>query len=457
MKRKRFPKNASIAFLVRGILAVACAILMGVIIPLSPIAAREMTDPQKIPLFHKSKLSAAIVQMEKDWGEEYEEYFGNQFTNLAVQTEEMARSLTQLGEETGTHPAIIWLLSKSDRLSIALTTPGKPPVSYEVMAADRESLQQTIREFRRAIINPRRVRQQNYQSLGKQLYDWIIAPIETTLIEENIDTLIISAGTGLRAFPYAALYDGERFLIEKYSLTNTPAFYLTARDYKPLKNSRILAMGASEFRDLTPLPGVAVELETIANRIWPGEAFLNDTFTLANLQDRRDRYPFEIVHLATHAQFQSGNSADSFIQLFDERLTLDRLDRLNLDDPPVELLVLSACETALGDRDAELGFAGLAVQLGVKSVLASFWQVSDVGSVALMSEFYQQLKETSTKAEALRQAQIAMIRGEVRWEDGALLNSSTRVAFPSNIAIAGTTDFSHPYHWAAYSLVGSPW
>ncbi|MEM9538430.1 MAG: CHAT domain-containing protein [Cyanobacteria bacterium P01_E01_bin.42] len=454
MKRKFFLKQASIAFLSRIILAFACAVFVGIIAPVSPLAARET---QNVPVFPESKLSAAIVQMEKDWGAEYEEYFGNEFVNLAIQTEEMARSLTQLGEETGTRPAIVWLLSKSDRLNIAISTPGKPPISHNVMEADRESLQQTIRAFRRELVDPRKHRSKRYKELGKQLYDWIITPIEEILEAENIDTLIISAGAGLRTFPYAALYDGDRFLIEKYSLTNTPAFYLTSREYQPLENARVLAMGASEFRELAPLPGVTIELSTITQELWEGEAFLNETFTLNNLQDRRENYPFEIVHLATHAQFRSGKPDASFIQLFDEKLTLDRLDRLRLDDPPVELLVLSACQTALGDRDAELGFAGLAVQLGVKSVLASFWQVSDVGSVALMSEFYQQLKNAPTKAEALRKAQIAMIRGEVRWEDGELLNSSTRVAFPSGIAIAGTSDFSHPYHWAAYSLVGSPW
>ena len=454
MKSKFFFPNPTVIFFLRGIVALTCAIAIGIVTPFSPIRAQE--NPH-IPLFSKSKISDAIVQMEKDWAEEYEEYFGTEFVNLAMQTEEMARSLTQMGEETGTRPAIVWLQSRSDLLNIALSTPGKPPISRNIMAADRESLQQVIREFRREIVDPRRHHSKRYQELGKQLYDWLIAPIEEILEIENIDTLIISAGAGLRTFPYAALYDGERFLIEKYSLANTPAFYLLDREYKPLENTRVLAMGASEFRDLSPLPGVAIELNTITQKLWQGESFLNETFTLNNLQNRRNTYPFEILHLATHAHFQPGEPEASFIQLFDERLTLDRLDRLSLNHPPVELLVLSACQTALGDPDAELGFAGLAVRSGVKSVLASLWQVSDVGSVALMSEFYQQLKHTSTKAAALRKAQLAMIRGEVRLEDGKLLNSATRVAVPRNLAISSTADFSHPYHWGAYSLVGSPW
>ncbi|MGK7925742.1 MAG: CHAT domain-containing protein [Spirulina sp.] len=457
MKRSIFPNTTQSGFIFRSILALACTLSIGSLAPLSPIWGQKNHSEQNIALFPESELSTAIVQMEKDWGEEYEEYFGTKYVNLAMQTEEMARSLAQLGEETETRPAIVWLLSKDDYLNIAVSTPGKPPISRHIRAADRESLRQAIRAFRRELINPRKHHSQRYKELGKQLYDWIISPVEATLEAERIDTLIISAGPGLRTFPYAALYDGKQFLIEKYSLANTPAFYLTAREYNPLKNTRVLAMGASEFSDLAPLPGVAIELNTIANQLWQGEAFLNETFTLNNLQNRRQHYPFEIVHLATHAKFQPGQPENSFIQLFDEQLTLDRLDRLNLNNPPVELLVLSACETALGDREAELGFAGLAVQTGVKSVLASLWQVSDIGSVALMNEFYQQLKHASTKAEALRQTQLAMIRGTVRLEDGELLSSSTRVAFPTHIAIARTADFSHPYHWAAYSLVGSPW
>ncbi|MBP0021731.1 MAG: CHAT domain-containing protein [Cyanobacteria bacterium SBLK] len=457
MKRKLSQNQKKIRWGIAYFLAAIAAITLPDIAPQKPVQAAESHLEPPVMLASQAGLSEAIMQMEQDWGSEYEEFFGTEFVDLAMQADEMARSLTQLGEETGTRPAIVWFLAREDCLNIAISTPGKMPISVNVMTTDRQLLEKTIREFRREVLNPRKHDSNHYKALGKQLYDWAIAPIEEILKAEGIDTIIISAGPGLRTFPYAALYDGERFLIEKYSLTKTPAFYLANREYRPLNEARILAMGASQFSDLAPLPGAEIELNTITKRLWEGETFLNETFTLKNLQDRRKNYPFEIVHFATHAKFQPGKPNNSFIQLFDEKLTLDRLDRLRLNHPPVELLVLSACQTALGDRDAELGFAGLAVQLGVKSVLASFWQVSDVGSVGLMSEFYQQLKETSTKAEALRQAQIAMIRGEVRLEDGELLNSATRVAVPSSIAMAGTADFSHPYHWAAYSLVGSPW
>jgi CHAT domain-containing protein len=127
--------------------------------------------------------------------------------------------------------------------------------------------------------------------------------------------------------------------------------------------------------------------------------------------------------------------------------------------PTVELLVLSACETALGEEEAELGFAGLAIQAGVKSVLASLWQVDDVGTLALMTEFYHQLSQASvtTKAEALQKAQVAMLRGQVRIESGQLVGLGTNVTLPPDVKDRSDRPFSHPYYWSGFMLTGSPW
>jgi CHAT domain-containing protein len=125
----------------------------------------------------------------------------------------------------------------------------------------------------------------------------------------------------------------------------------------------------------------------------------------------------------------------------------------------VELLVLSACTTAVGDEDAELGFAGLAVQAGVKSALASLWYVSDAGTLGLMSEFYQQLRTAPIKAEALRQAQLGMLKGKVRLQDGRLHNSGSLqgTPLPGELVARGDKNLSHPYYWAAFTMIGSPW
>ncbi|MBE9126452.1 MULTISPECIES: CHAT domain-containing protein [unclassified Coleofasciculus] len=302
-----------------------------------------------------------------------------------------------------------------------MVVPDGPPIRKTVPAANAPVLKKTLEAFYDSITNSGRPTA--YLKSAKQLYTWMIAPLESHLEALGIDTLIFSMDGGLRTIPMAALHDGEQFLIEKYALGSIPSVSLTNTRYSPVKNVPILAMGASQFTDQNPLPAVPIELETITQNVWSGEAFLNDQFTLKNLQTQRQQQPWQIIHLATHANFEPGDLSKSYIQLWDTQLQLDQIRQLGWNQPPqVELLVLSACRTALGDLDAELGFAGLAVKAGVKSALASLWSVSDGGTLALMVEFYHQLSQpdVTTKAEALRRAQLAMLRGEVRVESGQL-------------------------------------
>ncbi|MEQ9550632.1 MAG: CHAT domain-containing protein [Coleofasciculus sp. G3-WIS-01] len=293
---------------------------------------------------------------------------------------------------------------------------------------------------------------------AQQLYQWLIAPIASELEAAEIDTLLFSMDAGLRTIPMPVLHDGEQFLIENYSLSMIPTFSLMNSNYQPMTNPQILAMGASEFTELNPLPAVPVELSTIAQEVG-GQVFLNQQFTLENLIQERQRYPYEIIHLGTHADFKSGGQSNSYVQLWNEKLTLAQMQQMNWDNPPVELLVLSACRTAVGDNQAELGFAGLAVASGVKTALGSVWQVSDQGTLALMTEFYNQLGETQIKAEALREAQLSMLRGNVVIEGGQLRGSGTGggVLLPPQLAELGQVDLSHPYYWSGFMMIGSPW
>ena len=263
---------------------------------------------------------------------------------------------------------------------------------------------------------------------------------------------------GLRSMPIAAMQNKEgRFIIEDYSVGLMPSLTLTNTTYSSLKDAQVMAMGADRFVDinLKPLPGVPVELKAI-NQIRGGNIFLNENFTLSNLRQNR-RPEQRIVHLATHGSFL-GDKVNSFIQLWGtERLTLDQIRSSGFGTPPVDLLVLSACETALGNRDAELGFAGLAVTSGVRSALASLWQVSDEGTMGLMAEFYQQLQTTTTKSEALRQAQLAMLRGEVRLEGGSLVTPKGNFALNDELKRLGDKKLTHPYFWSAFTMIGNPW
>jgi CHAT domain-containing protein len=123
----------------------------------------------------------------------------------------------------------------------------------------------------------------------------------------------------------------------------------------------------------------------------------------------------------------------------------------------VELLALSACRTALGNQQAELGFAGLAVLAGAKSALASLWSVNDQGTLALMTDFYQQLDQAPIKAEALRRTQVAMLKGQVRLEGSKLRISDKEIPLPPELVQARNQTLEHPYYWSGFTMIGNPW
>ncbi|MEM9244942.1 MAG: CHAT domain-containing protein, partial [Cyanobacteria bacterium P01_F01_bin.153] len=345
-------------------------------------------------------------------------------------------------------------------------------VTDMVPAANIEAIAQVVQQFRQSLTNPleRKVGSDRYLIPAQQLYQWMMAPVAQALEEADIDVVIFCMGEGLRTVPLAALHDGEQFLVEKYAVAQIPGFSLFEARYRSLKDDQVLAMGASEFQAQLPLPGVPIELDTIlglgstdagtgATEPWEGASFLNSQFTLKALEEKHQSGEFGIIHLATHAEFRTGKSDQSYIQLWSEQLTLDKLVSLNWTDPMVELLVLSACQTAVGDAEAEMGFAGLAVNSGVRSAVASLWVVSDRGTLALMGEFYRQLKKTPTRVDALRETQLAMIRGEVA-VDGNRITRGTRggiIVLPQILQANGRESLSHPYYWSAFSMIGNPW
>jgi CHAT domain-containing protein len=364
-----------------------------------------------------------------------------------------------IGRQTGKKTAIIYAFARPEQLDLIIVPPSGVPIHKSIPAARRETLMQVVAYFRSELLSPSKINSQKYLPASQQLYQWIIAPLEADLKAQGIDTLVFSMDAGLRTLPLAALHDGSQFLVEKYSIGLIPSVNLTDTNYESAKNAEVLGMGASQFTNNQPLLAVPAELNAIASE-WEGKSFLNQTFTLNNLRAQRRAQAYRIIHLATHAEFKSGVPSNSYIELSDTRLTLDRVRELGWNQPPkVELLVLSACKTAVGDEGVELGFAGLAVQAGVKSVVASLWSVSDEGTLGLMAEFYHHLKIAPIKAEALRQAQIAMIKGQVRIENGRLIlsNLNKELELPPELAQLGNESLSHPYYWSGFTMIGSPW
>ena len=410
--------------------------------------------------------------------------------NLGGQTKSAAveDTLATIRAQTQTEPAIIYAFFRpnpgghlvndgSDTEWIYQDQPG--PSDHDVLelvmvTADGDRTRKRINGATRAEVvfqanrffsHVTNLRLRNaYLYSSQSLYDVLVEPLEAELTAAGIDNITYILDSGLRVLPLAALYDGEQFLIEKYSVGTMPSFELTDTTYQNLNNSSVLAMGSSQFTNAADLPAVPLELERVRSQVGRGDIFLNEQFTLENLVTARRNQSHNLVHLATHGEFLPGSLDNSYIQFWDEQLTLQDLSKLELGVPIVNLLVLSACRTALGNEEAELGFAGLAIASGAKSVLGSLWYVSDEGTLGLMSEFYRALGTTPTKAEALRQAQIAMLRNEVNFKKstfqttrGEQINPQALPHLSPDLGVIQTVDLTHPYYWSAFNLVGNPW
>ena len=325
--------------------------------------------------------------------------------------------------------AVIYPIILRDRLEIIVSIPQKPLRHYST-AIDREKLEATIEQLNQTIVI--RSRRQFYASAG-QIYDWLIRPVLKDLRENNITTIIFVPDGSLRNVPLAALYDGKHYLIEQYRLALTPGLQLLAPRSLEQIELKTLAVGLTKQREqFPPLAYVERELAKIKAET-PSTVLLNEDFTLEALEKQIELSRFPIVHIATHGQFSSSLD-QTFLLAWDSRININELDSIlhtrNLTQAEaIELLVLSACETAAGDERAALGLAGMAVRAGARSTVATLWAVNDRSTAQLMSKFYQELtKKDISKAEAIRQAQLKLLH---------------------------TAEYQHPFYWAAYVLLGN--
>jgi filamentous hemagglutinin family protein len=424
----------------------------------------------------EAMVDPGVAELEELFAPAFEDYLGLDDTPIST-LEEGREVLQDIEAATGAKPALIYAVfapallgaategdtssggtrltaQASDRLELILVTASGRPLRRKVEAT-REQVLQDVQALQSAIGNPSR--RTAYLSPAQQMYNYLVAPIKEDLKAQGITNLVFILDSGLRSVPLAALHDGNGFIVEHYSIGLMPSLSLTDTRYIDIRESSVLAMGSREFTDQSALPAAPVEVELIAQQLWKGRAYLNGDFTLNNLKEARRQNPYGIIHLATHAEFRAGQADDSFIQLGDTQLKLDQLRTLGWSAPPVELLVLSACRTALGDEEAELGFAGLAVAAGVKTALGSLWYVSDEGTLGLMTTFYEKLRNAPIKAEGLREAQLAMLRGEVRVENGMLVTPGGSFALPPELTDARERDLTHPFYWSGFTMIGSPW
>jgi CHAT domain-containing protein len=284
-----------------------------------------------------------------------------------------------------------------------------------------------VRSFREALQDGT---PQRYLRHGQRLYDWLIRPLEPELLSLHIDTLVFVPDGALRTIPMAALHDGAQFLISKYALATTPGLALTDPRPLPRATTKALAMGLTDAAE-GALPYVSQEVRGV-QRLYGGTVLLNQAFRLSRMETALQQGQFSIVHIASHGHFAS-DVTQSFLLTFDEKLTLERLaqvvGRVRFHNEPLELLTLSACDTAIGDDRAALGLAGVAIKAGARSALASLWQVQDEAAAILVVEFYRQLHDASvSRAVALQRAQIHLLQDP---------------------------RYQHPFFWAPFLLLNS--
>ncbi len=303
---------------------------------------------------------------------------------------------------------VIYPILLADRTELLLSLPsGLKRISVPVGA---EALTEEVRQLRRKL-EKRTTRE--YLPHAQKLYNWLIRPLEADLAASSIDTLVFVPDGALRTIPMTALHDGKQFLIAKYAVGITPSLNLS--DPRPLKreNMKVLAVGVTEaVQGFPALPNVAAELQELQTLLG-SQNLVNREFLAANLEKKLKEEQFSIVHIASHGEF--GNYVENtFLLTFDDKLSLDRLNQMigvfRFRDDPLELLTLSACDTAAGDDRAALGLAGIAIKAGARSALATLWNINDEAAVDLVLDFYRELKNPATsRAVALQRAQLKLI------------------------------------------------
>ena len=334
---------------------------------------------------------------------------------------------------------VIYPIILSDRLEIIATFPsqskekngvGGKAISRHFMT--RVTSKTIVKEADALRQSLTRLTSKAYLKHSKKLYDWLIRPLKQTLAQSRVDTLVFVPDGAFRNIPMGALYDGSSFLIQSYAVAVTPGLRLT--DPTPLhqKKMNVLAVGVSTAsQGLPALPGVKDELETISS-LYNAKILMDKDFSLVNFEKALQDGDYNVIHIASHGKF-SDLIEDSFILAGDTPMTVNDLSNFvglyRFRDHPLELLTLSACETATGNDQAALGMAGIAVKIGARSALATLWAVDDQAAARLVSEFYRRLQKSgNTRATALREAQQKLLHD---------------------------SNYSHPGYWSPFILINN--
>lgn len=341
--------------------------------------------------------------------------------------------------------AVIYPVPMSEHLSIILELPDN--ISQISVPVSSKMLEQTVRRFRNQLEDWDLVFEwleesddldesfENSQLLkdSREIYQWLIQPIEKNLRSCGIETLVIVPDGSLRLIPFSALNNGQEFLIKNFAVVTSPAIQLTDTQKLNKSNNNVLLNGLSSARHgFIALPGVSKELDAIKHIVQNAKIYKNENYTVDNFKKELNEAHYSIVHLATHGYF-GGTPQETFILAYDKKLTMNQLEKIislsTIKQNYVDLLILSACQTAKGNERAAFGLAGVALKAGVKSAVATLWTVDDKATSVIINNFYEQINKNSmSKAKALQFAQN-------KYMDDYLLR--------------------HPSFWAPFLLIGN--
>ncbi|MBD2680166.1 MULTISPECIES: CHAT domain-containing protein [Nostoc] len=333
------------------------------------------------------------------------------FREACLQGQRIA--LDQVVERDNQSAAILYPIILPEELQVIVKIPKQPLQNYTTKISHTK-VEELLVELRRNLVNPTATKTVETQS--QQVYNWLLKPIESELQKSGVNTLVFVLDGVLRNIPMSALYDGKQYLVEKYAVALSVGLQLL--DPKPLVKQKLVALTAGltqpppGFSKFAPLLGIKSEFDGITKAGVSTTSLLDGDFKKKNLETEISETSFNIVHLATHGQFSS-RLEDTFILDFDGQINVKDFDTLfrNQSKSVVELLVLSACQTATGDSRAALGLAGAAVRAGARSTIASLWQIDDKSTAMFVSAFYQELKSGKiTKAEAVHRAQLKLLK-----------------------------------------------
>ncbi|MBD0344695.1 MAG: CHAT domain-containing protein [Coleofasciculus sp. Co-bin14] len=343
--------------------------------------------------------------------------------------------LAPIDQKVDPTAAVIYPIILDDRIEVILSLYKQPLRHYSSSLPKDENVEDLLDRLRLNLQN-RNGAGPGFLKLSQQVYGWLIEPLDAELEKSGVKTLVFVLDSPLRNIPMATLHDGQRYLIEKYAVALSPSLQLL--EPKPLSDKQLEVLAAGIFQKLPDVPAPALpevkqELERIS-QMTKSLVLRNQEFTRLALENKINSRPFSVVHLATHGQFSS-QPEQTYIHAWDDRININELNTLlrsreQRRPDAIELLVLSACETASGDKRAALGLAGVAVRAGARSTLATLWSVNDKSTAELMSQFYKTLSNpadsTVTKAKALQSAQLDLLR-----------------------------KYTAPFYWAPYVLIGN--